>query len=269
LVFARASTLSGTIQAEPDIKDLSPKTKDLLNFYLAFIVPLPAKSFPKRRARKLKIISILLLTVLLAGCSAMKGFVEQVNGSGIIKNEKRNVGAFTALDTSGAFEIEVVCQKEPSLELEGDDNILPLVKTEVRGGTLYLSPEKPYSARKAIRVKITMPNLESISSSGAGSFRVTDIKNEQLKIDTSGASNIDLAGETRSLDMDMSGASKVDSESLKAERVRISLSGAGKANVYASVELNAQVSGAGSVTYTGDPKTVNKKVSGVGSVSKR
>lgn len=217
----------------------------------------------------MKIISILLLAVLLTGCGAMKGFVEQVNGSGVIKSEKRNVGAFTALDTSGAFDIEVVCQKEPSLEIEGDDNILPLVKTEVRGGTLYLSPEKPYSTRKSVRVRITVPNLESISSSGAGGFRVTDVRNEQLKIDTSGASNIDLAGQTRSLDLDMSGASKVNSESLKAERVHISLSGAGKADVFASEELNAQVSGAGSVTYTGDPKTVNKKVSGVGSVSKR
>ncbi|MBV9957323.1 MAG: DUF2807 domain-containing protein [Acidobacteria bacterium] len=217
----------------------------------------------------MKIISILLLTALLTGCSVMKGLGEGVHGSGVIKSEKRNVEAFTALDTSGAFDIEIVCQKEPSLELEGDDNILPLVKAEVRGGTLYLSPDKPYSTRKSVRVRITVPNLESISSSGAGSFRVTELKNEQLKIDTSGASNIDLAGQTRSLDLDMSGASKVDSESLKAERVRISLSGAGKANVYASEELNADVSGAGSVTYTGDPKTVNKKVSGIGSVSKR
>lgn len=219
--------------------------------------------------RKLKITIILMLAVMLTGCSSLRNFGDKVVGSGVIKNEKRNIGAFTSIEASGAFDVEVVCQKEPGLELEGDDNLLPLVKTEVRGGTLYINPEKDFSVRKAIRVKITVPNLESISSSGASSFRVTEVKNEKLKIDTSGASSLNLAGETKSLDLHMSGASKVESDDLRAERVKISLSGAGKASVYASEELNAEVSGAGSVSYAGDPKTVNKHVSGVGSVSKK
>jgi hypothetical protein len=199
----------------------------------------------------------------------MKGFGDQVVGSGVIKTEKRTVPAFTAVDASGAFEIDIVCQKETSLELEGDDNLLPLVKTEVRGGTLYLKPEKSFSVKKALRVRIAAPNIESLSSSGASSFNVSDVKNEKLKIDTSGASNINLSGETKTLDMDMSGASKVNTEDLHAARVTISMSGAGKANVYASEELNAKVSGAGSVTYSGDPKVVHPEVSGVGSVSKK
>jgi hypothetical protein len=207
--------------------------------------------------------------MLLTGCSYMKGLGGGVVGSGVLRNEKRAIGAFTSINASGAFDVEVVCQKEPSLEIEGDDNLLPLVKTEVRGNTLYIEPDKQFSARKAMRVKLTVQNLESVSSSGASGFHISNIKNEQLKIDTSGASNLNLSGETRSLDLEMSGASKVDSGSLRAERVRVSLSGAGKADVYASEELNADVSGAGSVTYAGDPKTVNKKVSGVGSVSKR
>ena len=213
----------------------------------------------------MKITIILSLAVLLTGCSYMKGVV----GSGNIKSEKRTIPAFTSIDASGAFDVEVVCQKEPGLEIEGDDNLLPLVKTEVRGTTLYIKPDQQFSVRKPIRVKLSVPNLESISSSGASSFNVSNVKNEQLKIDTSGASNLNLSGETRSLDLEMSGASNVASEGLHAERVRISLSGAGKADVYASVELNADVSGAGSVSYAGDPKTVNKKVSGVGSVSKK
>ena len=210
-----------------------------------------------------------MLAVMLTGCSFVKNFGDKVAGSGVIKNEKRNVTPFTSIDASGAFDVEVVCQKDLSLELEGDDNLLPLVKTEVRGGTLYLNPEKDFSVRKPLRVKISVPNLESISSSGASNFRVTNMKNDKFKIGTSGASSLHLAGETKSLDMEMSGASKVESEDLRAERVTISLSGAGEADVYASEELNAEVSGAGSVSYSGDPKTVNKHVSGVGSVSKK
>ncbi|MBC7909638.1 MAG: DUF2807 domain-containing protein [Pyrinomonadaceae bacterium] len=217
----------------------------------------------------MKLTITLLLALLLTGCGHMKDFGDEVVGSGAIKTEKRAVSAFKTIDASGAFDVEVVCGKEPGLELEGDDNILPLVKTEVRGDTLYLKSEKSYSVKNSIRVRLTVQNLEGIASSGATSFRVTAIKNEKMKVDISGASSINLSGETKTLDMDLSGASKVDTESLRAERVSIDMSGAGKANVYASEELNAEVSGAGSVTYSGNPKTVNPKVSGVGSVSRK
>lgn len=211
---------------------------------------------------------VLLLALAITGCGHMRGLTKQVTGSGVIKTETRPVSSFTAIDASGAFDVEVVCQKEPSLVLEGDDNLLPLVKSEVRGNTLYLKPEANFSVKRAIRVRISVPNVDSISSSGAGSFRIVDVKNSKMKIDASGASNFDIGGETVVLDLGLSGATKVDTEKLRAARVRISLSGAGKANVFASEELDAEVSGAGSVTYIGDPK-VNKKVSGVGSVSKK
>jgi hypothetical protein len=217
----------------------------------------------------MKISIVLLVALSLAGCGHMRGLHDQVIGSGVIKTEKRPISSFTSIDASGAFDVEVVCQKEPSLEIEGDDNLLPLVKTEVQGSTLSIKPEKGFSVKRPIRVRISVPNIENISSSGASSFRVIDVKNEKMKVDASGASSFDIAGETVALDLDLSGATKIDTERLRAERVRISLSGAGKAKVFASEELDADVSGAGSVTYAGNPKKVNKKVSGVGSVSKK
>lgn len=215
----------------------------------------------------MRITIILLLGLLLTGCGYIKG--DSITGSGKMKTEKREVASFTSIDASGALEVEIACQQEPGLELEGDDNLLPLIKTEVRGGTLYITSEKSFSSRRGIRARITAPNIESISSSGASDFRVTQIKNEKLRVENSGASSINLSGETRVLILELSGASKAETENLKAERVTVSLSGAGKANVYASEELNAEVSGAGSVTYTGDPKTVSPKISGIGSVSKK
>jgi hypothetical protein len=190
-------------------------------------------------------------------------------GSGVSKTEKREVPSFDSIEASGALDIEIVCQKEPSLEIEGDDNLVPLLKTEVRGGTLYINSEKSFSARKGIRIRITTANIQKISSSGASNFQVSNIKNEKLRIQNSGATNVNLSGQTVALELELSGASKADTEKLIAERVTVNLSGAGKANVYASDELNADVSGAGSVTYSGDPKTVNRNVSGVGSISRK
>lgn len=217
----------------------------------------------------MKISILLILALTVAGCSHMRGLSHDVVGSGVIKTEKRPVTSFTSIEASGAFDIEVACQKEPSLEIEGDDNLLPLIKTEVSGNTLKIKPEKSFSVKKSIRIRITVANIDDISSSGATSFHVTEVKNEKMTIEASGASSFDMSGETVALDMELSGASKVEAERLKAARVKITLSGAGKANVFASEELDANVSGAGNVTYAGEPKKVYKKVSGVGTVSKK
>ncbi|MCP2936704.1 DUF2807 domain-containing protein, partial [Salmonella enterica subsp. enterica serovar Typhimurium] len=55
---------------------------------------------------------------------------------------------------------------------------------------------------------------------------------------------------------------------LKSENTKVEISGAGDAEVFASVQLDARVSGAGSVKYKGNAASVNQKVSGAGSVKK-
>ena len=54
---------------------------------------------------------------------------------------------------------------------------------------------------------------------------------------------------------------------LKAENVRITVSGAGDAEVYASKSLHAVISGAGDVVYDGNPADVQREISGWGEVS--
>src|SRR6059058_6495577 len=91
-----------------------------------------------------------------------------VRGSGVRKTEKRDLPAFTSIETTGAFEVEVTCQKPASFEIEADDNLLPLVETEVKGGVLRVTTTKHYSSRGSIALRIAVPNLESAKSTGAG-----------------------------------------------------------------------------------------------------
>ena len=76
-----------------------------------------------------KLVLLIVLVVLGAGCHLHHG----VAGSGKRQKEKRGVGSFTSISTEGAFDVEVVCQKPQSLEIEGDDNVLPLVTTASAG----------------------------------------------------------------------------------------------------------------------------------------
>lgn len=218
--------------------------------------------------KKLFLIPTLTFVVLFT-FSACRHFGKGVQGSGVRKTEKRNLGAFKSIETNGAFEVQVTCQQAASFEIEGDDNLLPLIKTEARNGVLNIYNDSSYTATKAIAVRITGPDLDTISSTGAADIHITNVKNDRLVISSTGAGKIEAAGETKFVHISSTGAGKIDTGRLHAERARVSVTGAAQVDVYASQQLDVTVSGVGKVTYDGNPPTVNKSVTGLGSVNKK
>ena len=112
-----------------------------------------------------KLACLVLLTVFAAGCHGMGA---QIRGSGKRELQKRNIAPFTSISTEGAFTIEVTCQKDLGLEVEGDDNVLEYVTNEVSGNVLRLKSTKRYSTSEPVKFRISVPNLEGISLNGAG-----------------------------------------------------------------------------------------------------
>ncbi|MDQ3131937.1 MAG: DUF2807 domain-containing protein [Acidobacteriota bacterium] len=194
---------------------------------------------------------------------------EGVSGSGNLATEKRDVTNFQEIEVGGVFEVEIVAQKDFSVEIEADDNLLYLIKTEVSGGVLRLETEKIISTKNAIRVRISAPNIENLNVSGASKVSLANLKNENLQIDSSGATKITVAGETENLTVDVSGASKIDAENLKSENASIDASGASKVSVFVANELKSDASGASSIIYSGSPKNLLKKTSGVSSIKEK
>lgn len=192
-----------------------------------------------------------------------------VKGSGNTLREKRAVSDFNGVDVGGIFQVEITAQKDFSVEIEADDNLLPLVKTEVRGGVLKLETANRISSKKSIKVRISAPNIESLEVSGASNVSLADAKNENLQIDASGASKVFLTGETSNLIADISGASQVDAENLKSQKVIVDASGASSINVFAVSELSGEASGASKIVYSGNPQELSKSTSGAGSIKQK
>jgi hypothetical protein len=189
-----------------------------------------------------------------------------VQGSGNVQTEKRSAADFKSIEVGGIFEVEVVAQKDFSVEVEADDNLLQYIKTEVKGDTLEISTEKSISPKGPVRIRISAPNIENLDISGVSKVSLTNLKNDSLKVDASGASKIKIDGETGNLEVELSGASRLDAENLKAENVDVDGSGASNASVNVSGDLKADLSGASKVTYTGNPKNLEKSTSGASSV---
>ena len=210
--------------------------------------------------------SLLLLTSLVAGCH--NGMLNRVSGSGNRERQKRNVASFNSISYNGAFDVDIACQQPASLEIEGDDNILPLVSTEVSNNVLHIKNLRNYSASEPIKLKISVPNLEGIAVNGAGKIEVFGMKNEKFEIDANGAPTIRVSGETKLVDIDANGAGKIDTHKLRASKAIVDTKGVSKVEVYAADQLDVTVSGPSHVTYQGDP-VVNKTINGPGSVEKK
>lgn len=204
----------------------------------------------------------LMLALMLSGC------IHGVKGSGVRKTEKRDLAAFNGIETSGAFEVQVNCQKPVSIEIEADDNLLPLVQTEVRDGVLRVTTTKGYSSSGGIVLRVTVPDLASIKSTGAGKFNIAGVKNDAFEIRSTGAATVVASGESKSAKIESTGAGTIDAHKLRVNNADVSVTGAASVDVYATDQLDVRVSGAGTVSYSGNPK-VNKRLSGAGQVIKK
>jgi hypothetical protein len=172
---------------------------------------------------------ILLLPLLVAGCH--HGRFTEIKGNGKRELQKRQVPQFTSISTNGAFTIEVTCQKDLSLEIEGDENVLGFVKSEVSSNILRLENSQSYSVSEPIMVRISVPNLEGLAVNGAGHITVKGLNNEKFEIDSNGAPTITVAGKTKMVDVSASGAGKVDAQNLHATRAVVDARGVAKVDV--------------------------------------
>lgn len=209
---------------------------------------------------------LILLAVMTAGCR--HGMVHQVSGSGNRQKQTREVPSFTSIATEGAFHIEVTAQKPPSLEIEADDNILPLIATDVSNNVLHIKSAKSYSVSQPVIIRIALPNLEGVSADGAGKVEVAGINNEKFNLDINGAPYVKVSGETKLVNIDTNGAATIDTSRLRAARAVVETKGVSRVEVRAADQLDVTVSGPSSVLYSGDP-VVKQTINGPGSVQRK
>ena len=105
--------------------------------------------------RNIRMILIVAFVVGATGCQLGRFAGRGIAGSGNRKTEKRELKSFSGIDTYGAFEVNIICQKPAGLEIEADDNILPLIKTEVRDGILYVTNTQEYHASKSPTLRMS------------------------------------------------------------------------------------------------------------------
>lgn len=180
----------------------------------------------------------------------------------------RSVTSFKGVAVHGPVNLVVEAGKSYSLKVYGDPRFIERVTSEVVDGELRLSMKD--SSRSNIdsgdRVVVTMPALQTFKGEGAGLLRLVNMRGEQLDVNYRGAGRLAIDGEVRDLRLRAQGVGEVDTKALIAQDADVSFEGIGAVHIHAKNKLNANVRGMGNLTYYGNPRVVNKSVSGIGSV---
>lgn len=211
------------------------------------------------------IIIIVITIVLCFGC----GINIPVKGSGKAVSEKRGISGFHTVDLKGSMDVEVTRSDEFKCIVKGDDNIVPLIITEVKGQRLSISAKQSYSARQKLNIFLEMPELTEVVLSGSGNINMADVTKNTVSLRISGSGDIVAIGEARQVIATVSGTGNLQIERLVAEHVDVTINGSGDASVWAKQSLNARVNGSGNIIYAGDPDDIYNDVNGSGDIVKK
>jgi Putative auto-transporter adhesin, head GIN domain len=188
-------------------------------------------------------------------------------GSGVVATEARPVAGLTAISVDHPARVVVVWGGAESLEVSAEDNVLPLVRSEVRNGRLVLSlaPNPGLTLSRDIVHRVTVRELAELEASGAARVELHGVSAESLSLQLTGASGAVADGRSDRLELNLSGASRAEISHLRTQQVLAVVSGASQALLRVEDELVVNASGASVLEYFGDP-LVTSTVSGASTV---
>jgi len=210
---------------------------------------------------------------------------KSAQGSGNIITEEREVSEFNKIHLKCSGNVFLTLGEKQTLIIKTDENIMPLIETDVSGKKLTISNGKHYLRPTVLEVFITVNNLEGVAISGSGNVRGKDrfmtdafyaeisgsgdmdleVETGRLEAKISGSGSIHLSGKAKDYTVSISGSGEINAFDVQTKNASVKISGSGDCRVYASESLVVKISGSGEVYYKGRPR-INTKISGSGSL---
>lgn len=227
-----------------------------------------------------------LMVVMLLSYS-FTAEAQRKRGSRNVVSEVRQLPWFDSVKVSGSIDLVITQGDTFHVEVFADDNLISDVVTTVRDNVLEIGMISGFSFRtyNSLKVNITAPRFTSIQTSGSsditgnGTLTQEDLRIRSsgasdvrlnvnvkyLEIEFSGASDAILAGQALSVKAKFSGSSDFKARELVCDFLEIELSGASDATLTVENEVAGSLGGASDLRIVGNPK-MKVRTSGASSV---
>lgn len=238
-----------------------------------------------------------LLTAACMACSpgaaeAMTVIVDggggRVDGSGNVIEETRALSGFRALVVEGPADVVLTAGASERVVVRADDNIVPLISTEVRDGKLIVGTVKgaSFRTRSKIVVRVDFRQMDGVTIRGSGDVKADTIKGELFELSIRGSGDVAIdrletptvavsvagsgdfkvkEGRATTVAVVIEGSGDVGLAGVEARQGAVRIRGSGDTTVFATESLQVDIAGSGDVRYRGSPQ-LSKKVAGSGDV---
>jgi hypothetical protein len=233
------------------------------------------------------------VVLLLAGCGLFQGQSSRIiTGSGNVTRQTRTVTGVNSVTLEGTGEVVLQQGAAEGLVIEAEDNLLPLITSDVQNGTLRLGFDRAtwqdtIRPTQPIRFLLTVRNLQAFDLTGAGSLHAADLQTTNLTLRIPGSGNVTidhleagtldvriqgtsdvtLAGQVDDQTILIAGTGQYQAGDLESQTARVSIGGTGDAVVWVRGDLSADIGGTGTVSYWGDPTVTRRDITGTGDIN--
>ncbi len=230
-------------------------------------------------------------------------------GSGDVVTQLRDVSNFERIRLECSADLRIEIGDKLSVSVTTDDNLQEYIITEVVSRrTLLIDSDGSYRTRRGVLVEITIPELTVLEVEGSGDVEILglncrefeveldgsgdveftgtvneldidlrgsgqivadDLMSERVNIESHGSGDIELEGQTEFLEISMHGSGDIDARRLKASNANVRIHGSGDASIYSEMEFEGAVYGSGDIDVYGNPKHLDRHVSGSGDINRR
>jgi hypothetical protein len=196
-----------------------------------------------------------------------------IQGNEQVSREVRQVSSLSGLDIDNMMrihiKIDVRVGPAPSLAIEADSNLQPLIHSEVNGNTLRIWSDANIRSSNGIHVIYTTPQLSKINISGTGRLMVSGFNGEDLKLVQRGSMQSDLSGKAGHLKVASHGSGSINASALSSGNSEAVLNGSGRINMgpVNGDTVKLAVNGSGSISASGRVRRLDASVNGSGDLN--
>ncbi len=175
-------------------------------------------------------------------------------------SEWRNNGDFHGIDAEDAVGITFRQSDTCSVQVVASPEVASGVRTEIRGGVLYIRNEnRGNERRRDVQVVVCAPALDQLKLSEACSFRSeTPVKLSRLDMEIDEAATVVMSGEVSQLNVKAEEAAEADLTGLTVGKADIRAEEVSRVSLGQVDDLRIRTNEGSIVTYKGQPRRIQR-----------
>jgi uncharacterized protein with GYD domain len=189
----------------------------------------------KQRIRFIAVASLVALSMLACQVvSIAPAGGTTVRGSGNVVEETRAMSGLTSVELATIGTLHIQVGDSESLRVEAEDNLMPYLETEVRGGRLSIENREGVNLQstRPIHYYLTVTALDTIAISSSGDVEAPDLQADRFSVAIHSSGNLEMGNlQASTLTVNITSSGNVTMGTLNADTLEVDISSSGNLRI--------------------------------------